>query len=174
MKAWYLLYCKSRGEARAQQNLALQNIETYIPTYPEEKQRKGQKTVQRSPLFPSYLFIHFDPKETSVARVHNTRGVIRIIGCKELMTPIDETIISAIKAREHKWLHELLPENSDKLAVTLAVKEGDKVRFTEGPFAELEGIFQEKNGEKRCYVLFDIMGKQQRVSVDKSAVRLAG
>ncbi|MGL4614970.1 MAG: transcription termination/antitermination NusG family protein, partial [Shewanella sp.] len=31
MKAWYLLYCKPRSEARAQQNLALQQIETYLP-----------------------------------------------------------------------------------------------------------------------------------------------
>ncbi len=174
MKAWYLLYCKPRGEARAQQNLALQEIETYIPTYPEEKKHNGKVTVRRVSLFPSYLFIHFDPQVTSVSRVHNTRGVIRIVGCKELMTPIDEGVIDAIKAREHKWISELLPETSTKEELVSPVQSGDKVKFVEGPFAELEGIFQEKNGEKRCYVLFDIMGKQQRVSVERSAVKLAG
>ncbi|ACJ28339.1 Transcriptional activator RfaH [Shewanella piezotolerans WP3] len=174
MKAWYLLYCKPRGEARAQQNLALQEIETYIPTYPEEKTHNGKVTVRRVSLFPSYLFIHFDPQVTSVSRIHNTRGVIRIVGCKELMTPIDEGVIGAIKAREHKWINELLPETRCKEELVCPVKSGDKVKFVDGPFAELEGIFQEKNGEKRCYVLFDIMGKQQRVSVDRSTVKLAG
>lgn len=174
MKAWYLLYCKPRGEVRAQQNLALQEIETYIPTYPEEKMHNGKVTVRRVSLFPSYLFIHFDPQVTSVSRIHNTRGVIRIVGCKELMTPIDEGVISAIKTREHKWINELLPETRYKEELVSPVQSGDKVKFVDGPFAELEGIFQEKNGEKRCYVLFDIMGKQQRVSVDRSTVKLAG
>lgn len=168
MKAWYLLYCKSRGEARAQQNLALQQIETYLPTYPEEKLVKGQVTVRRVSLFPSYLFINFDPEVTSVAKIHNTRGVIRIVGCKELMTPIDDSVIHAIKMREHKLLSTLMPEESQAIP---AIESGDKVCFTEGPFAELEGIFDEANGEKRCFVLFELMGKQQRVLVDRNTIK---
>ncbi|GIU18003.1 MULTISPECIES: transcription/translation regulatory transformer protein RfaH [unclassified Shewanella] len=170
MKAWYLLYCKSRGEARAQQNLALQQIDTYLPTYPEEKLVKGQSTVKRVSLFPSYLFINFDPEITSVSKIHNTRGVIRIVGCKELMTPIDDSIIHAIKMREHKLISELSPKESSA-TLEPAMERGDKVCFTEGPFSELEGIFDEANGEKRCFVLFDLMGKQQRVAVNKSTIK---
>jgi transcriptional antiterminator RfaH len=172
MKAWYLLYCKPRGEVRAQQNLALQEIETYIPSYPEEKLHKGKVTVRRVSMFPSYLFVHFDPQITSVARIHSTRGVIRIIGCKELMTAVDDGIIQAIKLREHCWLNELLPntDSEQQHTVEVPIECGDKVKFVDGPFAELEGVFEETNGEKRCFVLFDIMGKQQRVAVDKAAV----
>ena len=170
MKAWYLLYCKSRGEARAQQNLALQQIDTYLPTYPEEKLVKGQVTIKRVSLFPSYLFINFDPEITSVSKIHNTRGVIRIVGCKELMTPIDDNIIHAIKMREHKLISELSPEQSSA-TLEPAMERGDRVCFTEGPFAELEGIFDEANGEKRCFVLFDLMGKQQRVAVNKGSIK---
>ncbi|MFT5707685.1 MAG: transcriptional antiterminator RfaH [Oceanospirillaceae bacterium] len=175
MKAWYLLYCKSRGETRAQKNLALQEIETYIPTFPEEKVQNGTATVRRVPLFPSYLFVQFDPEVTSVARIHNTRGVIRIIGCKELMTPIDDAVIESIRLREHCWLSELLPNNEASTSQTTesAIISGEKVKFIDGPFVELEGIFEEKNGEKRCFVLFDLMGKQQRVSVDRATVKRA-
>lgn len=166
MKAWYLLYCKPRGEARAQQNLALQEIETYLPTFPEEKLQKGQVTVRRVSLFPSYLFVYFDPEITSVARIHNTRGVIRIVGCKELMTAIDDSVIHGIKMREHKLMSKFMPEVIDMPEML----QGEKVCFTEGPFADLEGIFDESNGDKRCFVLFDLMGKQQRVAVDKSVI----
>ncbi|MCL1093791.1 transcription/translation regulatory transformer protein RfaH [Shewanella kaireitica] len=166
MKAWYLLYCKPRGEARAQQNLALQEIETYLPTFPEEKLQKGQVTVRRVSLFPSYLFVYFDPEVTSVARIHNTRGVIRIVGCKELMTAIDESVIHGIKMREHKLIAKYMPETVEQPKLV----QGDKVCFTDGPFAELEGIFDESNGDKRCFVLFELMGKQQRVIVDKNAI----
>ncbi|PKG75938.1 transcription/translation regulatory transformer protein RfaH [Shewanella sp. GutCb] len=174
MKAWYLLYCKPRGEVRAQQNLALQEIETYIPTFPEEKLHKGIATVRRVSMFPSYLFVHFDPQITSVARIHSTRGVIRIVGCKELMTSVSDDVIKAIRLREHKWLTELLPYSSNNEAQAPDIQCGDKVKFIDGPFEELEGIFEEKNGEKRCFVLFDIMGKRQRVAVDRTAVKRAG
>ncbi|MGS0683081.1 transcription/translation regulatory transformer protein RfaH [Shewanella sp. 125m-7] len=170
MKAWYLLYCKSRGEARAQQNLALQQIETYLPTYPEQQLLKGQVTVKRVSLFPSYLFIHFDPEITSVAKIHNTRGVIRIVGCKELMTPIDDRVIHAIKMREHKLISDISPQEPETLPAPEMVQ-GDRVCFTEGPFVELEGIFDEVNGEKRCFVLFDLMGKQQRVAVTRKSIK---
>ncbi|MCK8043315.1 transcription/translation regulatory transformer protein RfaH [Shewanella sp. 1CM18E] len=171
MKAWYLIYCKSRGEARAQQNLALQHIETYLPTYPEEKKVKGQSVVKRVSLFPSYLFAYFDPLITSVSKIHNTRGVVRIVGCKELMTAIDDSVIHAIKMREHKMLSLESSENPEKV-VEQEFTVGDKVRFTEGPFVELEGIFGEQNGEKRCFVLFELMGKQQKVAVERSAIKL--
>ena len=178
MKAWYLLYCKPRGEARAVHNLTLQEIETYLPTIGEAKKVKGQVTVKRIPLFPGYLFIYFDPQITSVARIHSTRGVGRIVGCKELMTTVDDSIIHSIKMREHKLLSELLPgykaegAGSDELPVTdIEFTQGEKIRFTEGPFAELEGIFEEKNGDKRCHVLFEIMGQQKRVSVPKKSIK---
>ncbi|BAJ01435.1 transcription/translation regulatory transformer protein RfaH [Shewanella violacea] len=178
MKAWYLLYCKPRGEARAVHNLTLQEIETYLPTIGEEKRVKGQIIVKRIPLFPGYLFIYFDPQITSVARIHSTRGVGRIVGCKELMTTVDDSIIHSIKMREHKLLSELLPElklegaDAQELPATeVEFSPGEKIRFTEGPFAELEGIFEEKNGDKRCHVLFDIMGQQKRVSVSKRIIK---
>ena len=178
MKAWYLLYCKPRGEARAVHNLTLQNIESYLPTIGEEKKVKGQINVKRIPLFPSYLFIHFDPQVTSVARIHSTRGVGRIVGCNELMTSIDDAIIHSIRMREHKLLSELLPENElSKECLdssdSIELHAGYPIQFTEGPFAKLEGIFDEKNGDKRCHVLFDIMGQKNRVSVAINSIKPA-
>lgn len=176
MKAWYLLYCKPRGEARAVHNLTLQQIESYLPTIGEEKKVKGQVCIKRIPLFPGYMFIHFDPLVTSVARIHSTRGVGRIIGCNELMTSIDDSIIHGIRMREHKLLSQLLSEN--ELATECLntsrrqdINPGDQIRFTEGPFVDLEGIFDEKNGEKRCHVLFHIMGQKKRVSVPRDSIQ---
>lgn len=171
MKAWYLLYCKPRGETRAQANLKLQQIETYLPTLPEQITKAGKTTVKHIPLFPCYLFIHFDPTVTSVSRIHSTRGVARIVGCKELMTAIDDSIIHGIKMREHKLFNALNFTNDPLEEVQDELVEGDKVKFIEGPFIDLEGIFAEKSGDKRCHILFDIMGQQKRVTVPKSSVK---
>ncbi|MDO6639199.1 transcriptional regulator [Shewanella sp. 10N.286.52.C2] len=161
MKSWYLLYCKPRGEVRAQQNLALQQVESYLPIIQEEKTSNGKTKLVDVPLFPCYLFIYFDPLEVSVSRIHSTRGASRIIGCSETMTPIDERIIQAIKNRVSVHKPDV---ESDLIA-------GDKVQFTDGPFVDLEAIFEEKNAQKRCFVLFNIMGQQKRMCVDSSSIK---
>ncbi|MEZ9235323.1 transcription/translation regulatory transformer protein RfaH [Shewanella sp. 10N.286.52.A9] len=161
MKSWYLLYCKPRNEIRAQQNLAMQQIESYLPVIQEEKTSQGKTKLVEVPLFPCYLFIYFDPTEVSVSRIHSTRGASRIIGCSEDMTAIDDRIIQGIKNRvkQHK------PD------IDTGLQHGDKVKFTDGPFVDLEAIFEEKNAEKRCFVLFNIMGQQKRMSVEEASIK---
>lgn len=163
MKAWYLVYCKPRSEARAQQNLALQNVETYLPMVSEEKSQRGQKRICRVPLFPNYLFIYFDPSQTSVKQIHSTRGVNRIVNCQEKMTPIDDRIIHAIRMRE-------LTSSQAVLVDEPALKTGDKIRFKDGLFVDLEGIFQEKCPNKRCHILFNIMGQVKTLTVPEQSL----
>ncbi|MFQ6370351.1 transcription/translation regulatory transformer protein RfaH [Shewanella sp. YIC-542] len=160
MKAWYLLYCKPRSELRAQQHLSMQQLETYLPMLRSEKKEKGQSVIKKSPLFPNYLFIRFDPSETSVRQIHSTRGVARLVNCSEDMTPIDDLLISRLKRREM----------GEPLVKAKVLGTGDKVRFCDGPFAELEGIFQEPCGDTRCRILFNFLGKMQSVVVDNHAV----
>jgi transcriptional antiterminator RfaH len=160
MKAWYLLYCKPKSELRAQQNLALQQVESYLPLIKEQKTARGKTKVVEVSLFPNYLFIHFDPSEFSVSKIHNTRGASRIIGCKEVMTPIDAAIIHEIKTR----VDSHTPEVVDELI------KGDKVRFTQGPFVDFDAIFEESCANKRCNVLFTIMGQQKSLLVDKDQI----
>ncbi|WP_285164723.1 transcription/translation regulatory transformer protein RfaH [Shewanella goraebulensis] len=161
MKSWYLLYCKPRNERRAQQNLAMQQIESYLPIVQEEKTSQGKTKLFEVPLFPCYLFIYFDPTEVSVSRIHSTRGASRIIGCGENMTAIDERIIQSIKNRVMRH----------KPDITQGLQAGDKVTFTEGPFVDLEAIFEEKNTEKRCFVLLSIMGQQKRLNINSDSLR---
>ncbi|WP_338589258.1 transcription/translation regulatory transformer protein RfaH [Shewanella khirikhana] len=162
MKAWYLVYCKPRNEARAQQNLAMQNLETYLPMYRRQVRAKGgEVSVAESPLFPNYLFLNFDPSVTSVRSIHATRGVARIVGCREDMTPLEDSLIRAIKRRELQL--EKLPEE-------VALRAGDKVKFCEGPFTDLEAIFLEQDGLKRCLVLFEFMGQQKQLDVEQSSI----
>jgi transcriptional antiterminator RfaH len=160
MKAWYLLYCKPKSELRAQQNLALQQVDSYLPMIKESKTSRGKTLVVETALFPNYLFIHFDPSEFSVSKIHNTRGASRIIGCKEIMTPINDAIISEIKNRVDNHRPEVIAE----------LTKGDKVRFTHGPFVDLDAIFEESCANKRCNVLFTIMGQQKSLQVDKDQI----
>jgi transcriptional antiterminator RfaH len=161
MKSWYLLYCKTRHEIRAQQNLALQQVDSYLPMITQQKTVRNKQKMVTAPLFPSYLFIYFDPQITSVSKIHNTRGANRIVGCREVMTPIDDRIVSALKRR----VQDYVPEEAKPLG------KGDKVKFVDGPFKDLEAIFDENNPDKRCHVLFNIMGQQKRILVELTTLQ---
>ncbi|GGI67378.1 transcription/translation regulatory transformer protein RfaH [Shewanella gelidii] len=165
MKAWYLLYCKPRNEFRAQQNLALQGVESYLPMLLSEPTSKS-KSAKSTPLFPCYLFAFFDPQEFPISRIHSTRGVARLVGCKEMLVPIDESIVNGVKTQEQKVRREVV-----SLAHEPLMRSGDKVVVHSGPFSELEGIFDETCGNKRCHVLFTIMGQTKRISVPQADLK---
>ncbi|MGL5392111.1 MAG: transcription/translation regulatory transformer protein RfaH, partial [Shewanella sp.] len=140
------------------------NIETYLPMLWQEKSQRNQKRVVKVPLFPSYLFIQFDPDETSVRQIHSTRGVNYLVNCQERMVPLDDRIIHTIRMKE-------LSAFDKKTAESVPLSAGQKVKFTEGPFADLEGVFQEQCPNKRCQVLFTIMGQEKTINVPEQSLK---
>ena len=174
MKAWYLLYCKPREEIRAQKNFELQKIETYFPMLTEKKIQKGKKVKIKTALFPNYLFVYFNPEVTSVSSIRSTRGVSQLVDCREKMTPLCHLVV-ALRDQEGKQNFEkgnvdLRNEQQDKVVDIPEFQPGEKIRFTEGPFADLEGVFQQKNGVKRCHVLLNILGQMKKTKVPLSSI----
>lgn len=172
MNAWYLLYCKPKEEIRAQKNFELQNIQTYMPMVTQQKLQKGKKVIVKNALFPNYLFVKFDPKETSVATVKGTRGVSQLVDCKENMTPLCH-LVFALRQQE-KQLEMACDLNTGHHELSISPKPefvpGELIRFTEGPFSDLEGIFEQKNGTKRCHVLLKILGQMKRTKVPLKSI----
>lgn len=164
MKGWYLLYCKPKSELRAQLNLGMQGLETYLPMVQVEKKEKGLSQVKKSPLFPNYLFVKFDPYEFSVSKIHSTRGVARLVDCSEQLTPLNDILITQLKHQE--LIAPVL--SSSKTFIS-----GEKVRVLSGPFSELEGVFVEHSGQERCKVLFKFLGKLQSLEFDMADIQAA-
>ncbi|WP_025821623.1 transcription/translation regulatory transformer protein RfaH [Shewanella marina] len=160
MKGWYLVHCKPKSEFRAKMNLEMQQIETYLPSI---KLKKGD-SYSTAPLFPNYLFIFFHPEQVSVRSIHSTRGVASIVGCCERMRPLSSKLIETIKVQEQRacqaMLESVVPADEQHTFAT-----GDKVSIKEGPFAALEGIYQQKSGTKRCHILLSLMGREQSIEV---------
>jgi transcriptional antiterminator RfaH len=46
----------------------------------------------------------------------------------------------------------------------------DKVSINEGPFKDLQAVFVEYDGEQRAFVLLELLGRWQRMSVELSAL----
>ena len=50
---------------------------------------------------------------------------------------------------------------------------GDRVKLVDGPFAGMEAVFAEKDGEKRVIVLLELLGKTNQVRVARDWVARA-
>ncbi|GAA5214006.1 transcription/translation regulatory transformer protein RfaH [Corallincola platygyrae] len=163
LERWFLLKCKPRQEQRAVANLEQQLIEAYAPQIDVSKIKRGKRTTETEPLFPGYLFARFDPHFVSLTSVQSTRGVSAVVRFGQQLAEVSDQAIRDIK---DKCCNQDAPEVSADLP-----SKGDKVHLTDGSLKGLEAVYQMDDGEQRAFVLIDLLGKQQRVSVEQGHIR---
>ena len=151
-KRWYLIQCKSGQESRAIENLQNQYFECFKPEIISEKIKKGKLVSVKEPLFSGYIFIKLDKVTNNWSVIRSTRGVLRLVSFGNNPIPVDSEIIEKLKSREN-WIAKPL------------FKKGDNISVVDGPFTQLDAIYQEMDGEKRAVVLLNIMNKWHRISL---------
>src|ERR1700728_342044 len=127
MSRWYVIQCKPREERRALANLVRQGFCCYLPMLTVEKLRHGCRRDVPAPLFPGYLFIHLNAVSDNWHPIRSTRGVIQLVRIREYPIPVSNEIIETITQR--------LAGGAAHVAY---LEPGDRVRITEGPFADVE------------------------------------
>lgn len=157
---WYVVCCKPRQEAVAEENLLRQGYRTYLPRICNTCRRKGQWVSTTEPLFPRYLFIRIDPALHSTAPVRSTRGAVGLVRFGGQPAVVPEQVIETIRQRADasSGLHC----NDRPL-----FRAGEHIRFAEGPLAGMEGIFLEEDCEKRTIVLLELLGKANKIRVNR-------
>lgn len=161
MSAWYLLHCKARQEARAKVNIENQGHRTCFPQISVKKLRRGKRTTVVEPLFPNYLFIQADPNQASFNALRSTRGVNGFVRFGGVPAEVPDAVVQQLEELESQELTQQTQQFST----------GSKVQVEEGPFAGLEAVYQLPKGEERCFVLLDILGKQQRIELEERVLR---
>ncbi|MFK8030323.1 MAG: transcription termination/antitermination NusG family protein [Gammaproteobacteria bacterium] len=161
---WFAVYTKPQQEQTALVNLERQSFECYLPMAEESAPRRNARSKRRNePLFPRYLFLGAASQEQNLAAVRSTRGVVGLVRAGLELTKIPASIITALKTRMH-------PESGLIRLDSKALKTGDKVQLFVGPFADMEGVFQEHRGETRSLLLLEILGRKTTVEVDARLV----
>ena len=164
---WFAVYTKPRQEHIALFHLENQSFESYLPMAESAGQRRSKQNKARpEPLFPRYLFLNADPKLQSLGAVRSTRGVTGLVRAGVELIKIPESIIVGLKGRMHP-VTGLIPLDSAGL------NKGDKVRVSDGPFATMEGVFKEHQGEMRSLLLLDILGRKAAVKIDARLLKRA-
>lgn len=157
---WYVVFSKPRQEAVAEKNLCRQGFRVYLPRMQLPRRRRGRWLTVVEPLFPRYLFVYLDTKQTSVAPIRSTYGVTSLVRFAERLAVIPSEVIGA------------LAEGEDKVSGLHAYgrplfHQGDPVQFTDGPFAGLQGVFHLEDGDQRAIVLLELLGKLNRIKVPR-------
>ena len=166
INCWYVVYCKPRQEAIAEENLLRQGFRVYLPRVRITRRRRGQWVDAVEPLFPRYIFIQIDPTRRSTAPVRSTRGAVGLVRFGGQLAVVPDEVIDVLLQREDpaSGLHQ------DNRPLFCA---GQPVKLLEGPLAGIEGIFAQEDGKERVTVLLELLGKINRISISRDWIAAA-
>jgi transcriptional antiterminator RfaH len=157
---WYLVHTRPNGERKAELNLRAQEFETFLPQIEKTiRHARRLKTVRRA-LFSRYLFVRFDVNRDRWLSVLSTIGVTRLFMQDSRPIAVPVGIVEELLAHSDAGVTRL----------DLSVKEGDRVRILNGPFANLTATLSRLDGGRRVQVLLDMMGTAVPVVVDRRAL----
>jgi transcription antitermination factor NusG len=160
---WHVLWTHSHSEQLVHDQLAGKGFRVFLPTVGVWSRRGGLRRLIRAPLFPGYLFLHHSLDKFSYVEVRKSRGLVRILGERwdrlavvpdEEMQGIQKLHGAGLPALPHPYL-----------------REGQRVRITRGPLADVEGILIRMRPDQGVLVLsIHLLQRSVAVEVDCTQV----
>ena len=160
---WYVVQCHPRAEALAEANLRRQGYRTFCPRYLKKRRHARRVDTVAVPFFPCYLFVTLDLQRQRWMPIRSTVGVRQIIAGGDGPTPVPDGVVDAIMERRND---AGFIDNS----TANPFKSGDRVRVTDGAFADLEGLFECSMDEHRVILLLNLLGRAVRVKLPSVSV----
>jgi len=160
---WFLAQLKPNCQRIAHRNLTQQGFQTFLPLREETRRHKGKFHSALKPLFPGYIFVAFDAALGGWNAINSTYGITRLVRFGEAPAAVPGHIVSQLMLR---------CDEAGKLLPPRALKSGDAVSLTSGPFSEFVATVEQYAPDKRVWVLLDLMGRQTRIAVEAEALRL--
>jgi transcription antitermination factor NusG len=156
--AWYAVRVKSRHEASVASHLDARGFEFFLPLYTSRRRWSDRFKEIKLPLFPGYVFCHFDPSNRFP--VVSVPGVVHIVGIGQ--TAVEPAEINAIQSA----LKAGLPSEPWPY-----LQVGSKVRVECGPLCGLEGILLGFRGNHRLVLSVTLLQRSVAVQVEERWVR---
>lgn len=157
---WYVFYCRSRAEKKADQVLKEKKYESYLPLVTEIHQWSDRKKKVQVPLFKGYVFVN--------CKFHDLFYITEV---NHIVAPVKiGEEFAVLRERDIELLRKIEKYNIEATAEPIEVQKGDKVKIIMGTLKGYEGIcIQDKN---KNYVLIAIEGISQyiRVTVHKGFI----
>ncbi|MBI2361590.1 MAG: hypothetical protein HYV04_22225 [Deltaproteobacteria bacterium] len=152
---------KPRKEPEVERRLRSLNLEVFLPWLQCRRRVATRFRWVLAPLFPGYLFCRLDLMVSGKAARYSP-GVVDFVKFGSRVAEVGAEIIEGLRAR--------CPDGVAQMQ-RRSYKYGEHVKVLEGPFSELEAVFeQEMKGSDRVAVLLEILGRQTRLVLSSEMI----
>jgi len=160
---WHVLWVRSHCEQQVHDQLAAKGFHLFLPRMDTWARRNGTRYRTSVPMFPGYLFFHHAMDSKSYIDLRNARGLVKILGESwDRLAVVPESEIMAIQ-RVHRAGLSVQPFPY--------LREGQRVRITDGLLAGAEGILLKTKPNKGLLVVsINLLQRSVAVEVDCALV----
>lgn len=163
---WFALWTHSHCEQLVHDSLAARGFRAFLPLVGEWSRRAGVRRLIMRPMFPGYLFVNEVMDKQTYIDVVKTRGLVRVLGERwDKLAAIDDQEIDAIRT--------LITADVPVLPHPY-LREGQRVRITDGALAGTEGLFVRSRPNRGLLVIsIALLQRSVAVEIQSSAVEPA-
>lgn len=172
---WYVLKVASNKESQVrdalERKIKIERLEervsrVLVPTAKEKRVKAGAARVYQRKLYPGYVFVEMKTEpdgsipESVWFVIKETTGVGDFIGSggKPSAMPVHDV---------DKMLAAVSASAESPTLANVSFKKGDKVKVTEGPFENFEGVVDEINPQKGSVrVIVTIFGRSTPIEIE--------
>lgn len=158
--SWFAVKVRARSEDLAAQFLRAKGYDCLLPTYPERRRYSDRLKEVQAPLFPGYVFCHFDP--LCKLPIITTPMVHEVVSFGRTPCPVAEEEVLAI---------EQIISSRSLAKPWPYLRAGQKVRIEEGPLKGVEGLLVSERGRNRLVVSVHLLQRSLAVEIERYSVR---
>jgi len=164
---WLALWTHSHAEQLVHDQLIAKAFHSFLPMIPVWSRRAGVQRLIRRPMFPGYLFLRHPLDKASYIEILKTNGLVRILGERwDRPAIVAHAEIVAIRQVLDAGL-PILPHPY--------LREGHRVRITQGPLEGIEGVLLYDKVHKGLLVVsVSLLRRSVAVEVDCMVVAPVG
>jgi transcription antitermination factor NusG len=156
---WYALYVRSRHERVVEGGLRGKGYSAFSPFCRTKRKRADRIAAVDVPLFPGYVFCHFDSDKR--LPILTTPGIVRIVGPGNRPEPVDDTEITSIRT---------LALSGRPVQPWPFLRSGQRVRVQAGPLTGAQGIFLRVKDDDHLVVSIALLQRAVSVVIEKDVV----
>jgi len=161
---WFAAWTRSHCEQLVHDQLIGKGFHSFLPTIRIWSRRAGVRHLVPLPMFPGYVFIRHSMDKHSYVEVLKTRGIVRVLGERwDRLAPVSDVEMDAIE----RIVNAELPVLAHPY-----LREGHRVRITDGPLAGVEGILEYIKPHKGILVV-SVNLLHRSVAVEMDCTRVA-
>src|SRR5215471_7205104 len=157
--AWYALHVKGRFEKVVDTQLQRKGYETLLPTYVATRIWSDRVKSLSLPLFPNYIFCHFDIDAREPVLL--TPGVKSVVGAGKIPIAVDRAEVASLRQ---------LIDSGLSAFPSPYLSKGKRVCVTSGLLKGVTGIVVYTNGRYRLTISVSVLMRSASVELDLLSV----